>query len=57
MYLIVTTQGEIDIVEGVNNVAPDQSTLHTSASTYPSGGFDVLVLMLPQIVPCHRLGA
>lgn len=30
--LIVTPQGEIDIVEGVNNKVPNQSTLHTSPS-------------------------
>lgn len=31
--------GEVDIVEGVNNETPNQSTLHTSAGcTMPGGG-------------------
>lgn len=32
-------QGEVDIVEGVNNVSPNQATLHTSSGcTMPSSG-------------------
>ena len=52
---MVTTQGEIDIVEGVNNKVPNLSTLHTSASKCTNGRIYVLLLILRQIVPCHHL--
>lgn len=54
--LTVTAQGEIDIIEGVNNKIPNQSTLHTSAGRYSNSGIDVLLHILPQVVECHRLG-
>lgn len=34
LYLIRRTQGEVDILEGVNDQGTNQATLHTSAGTY-----------------------
>ncbi|KAH0828177.1 2 beta-glucan [Lanmaoa asiatica] len=47
--LTISAQGEIDIVEGVNDVTPNQSTLHTSASRCFNDRINVLLLILLQI--------
>lgn len=50
---MVSVQGEIDIVEGVNSKEPNQSTLHTSASKYFDSRID-----LPSHPPrrlCHAI--
>jgi beta-glucanase (GH16 family) len=42
------TYGELDIVEGVNNISPNAATLHTSAGcTMPGGGASGFACFLP----------
>ena len=34
-FVFTIHQGEVDIVEGVNDQVPNQSSLHTSPGVYP----------------------
>jgi len=53
-----SVQGEVDIVEGVNNQTPNLSSLHTNASAFAH--IPILAIFLNEFnktVLCHHPGA
>lgn len=53
MLNLIFNQGEIDIVEGVNDQSPNAATLHTNAGWSPSGSvFHPPALRLKLLTGC-----